>query len=74
MAEAEVDTTHVRVGDKLGVKKIKVNHQPVTESSSSLHPVKVKDQKVTDAWECDLLSWVSKVKPEKDAAGGNWQH
>ena len=35
--------------DKLAVKKVKVNHQPVTESSRSLPPVKVKDKMVTDA-------------------------
>ena len=37
------------LGNKLGVKKVKVNHQPVTESSSSHPLVKVKDEKVTDA-------------------------
>ena len=52
------DVAKKRVGDnsensggdlKLGVKKVKVNHQPVTESFSSLPPVKVKDLKATDA-------------------------
>ena len=50
MAKKRVgDNGENSLGNKLGVKKVKVNHQPVTESSSSLHPVKVKDQKVTDA-------------------------